>query len=341
MTSDPFPYDLALVIGRFQPFHKGHQGLFDHAHELAPQVVAVLGSYRSAPSLKNPWSYDERVSMIQSALAYTVNFVALEDSPYNPSLWYAELEARIEKLFGTKKRIVIVGHDKDASSQYLHAIPSWDKKLLSSLAEGISATELRDLVFAKNWSELQRHCPQGTLDFLRAWTKTQTAMYLQDEKDFVDAYKKSWESAPYAPVFVTADAVVLHQGHVLMIKRRGYPGKGQWALPGGFLEPHESLESASIRELLEETGIDLKQYSSQGRPTAHHVFDEPGRDPRGRLITHAFLFILSQESPRPAMCPGDDAMEAEWISLARIDLLREHMFSDHWKIIRFFANRLP
>ena len=55
------------------------------------------------------------------------------------------------------------------------------------------------------------------------------------------AYKARWRTAPYAPIFCTVDALVQTGGHVLLVRRGGYPGKGLWALPGGFLEPRERL----------------------------------------------------------------------------------------------------
>jgi 8-oxo-dGTP diphosphatase len=123
---------------------------------------------------------------------------------------------------------------------------------------------------------------------------------------------------------VTADALVFAacngRKSVLLIRRGNDPYKGLWAVPGGFLEMDEELETAANRELLEETGIEgieLKQM---------HTFGTPGRDPRGRQITVIFTGTVDKEIEPTA---GDDAAEAKWFD---IDDLPELAF-DHDKVI--------
>src|SRR4051812_29003116 len=85
---------------------------------------------------------------------------------------------------------------------------------------------------------------------------------------------------------------------LLLIERKNDPFKGQWALPGGFIEELESLESGAIRELEEETGIKMPQLEQL------YTFGEPGRDPRGRTISVAYIGILKEKTEPRA---GDDA----------------------------------
>ncbi len=109
---------------------------------------------------------------------------------------------------------------------------------------------------------------------------------------------------------VTVDMVVLApagDGHeVLLIKRGDDPFKGQWALPGGFMEIDEELEDAAARELEEETGlkgIALKEIGA---------FGKVGRDPRGRTVSIVYMAVLPSRSDARA---GDDAAEAAWFPL--------------------------
>jgi 8-oxo-dGTP diphosphatase len=125
-------------------------------------------------------------------------------------------------------------------------------------------------------------------------------------------------------IAITVDSVILcstsNQFKVLLIKRKKDPFKDQWALPGGFIEEGEDLEQAAKRELLEETGVKI-QSMEQIR-----AFGKPGRDPRGRMISIAFLSRIFSEE---ALSPGDDAKDAAWFE---INDLPELAF-DHNEII--------
>lgn len=111
---------------------------------------------------------------------------------------------------------------------------------------------------------------------------------------------------------VTVDIVIVTKepkARVLLIQRKKPPFEGAWALPGGFVDMEESLETAAKRELKEETGVDggkLKQIAT---------FGEPSRDPRGRVISVAYLAVVDPDKLAPRA--DDDAAEVGWFSLAR------------------------
>jgi 8-oxo-dGTP diphosphatase len=124
---------------------------------------------------------------------------------------------------------------------------------------------------------------------------------------------------------VTVDAVVLTKGprrEVLLIRRKGPPFKGQWAIPGGFVEMDEDLEPAAHRELEEETGlrgVKLEQFRTYGRP---------GRDPRGRTIS---VVYVGEVATRPEVKAQDDAAEARFWP---VDALPLPLAFDHDTILR-------
>jgi 8-oxo-dGTP diphosphatase len=114
----------------------------------------------------------------------------------------------------------------------------------------------------------------------------------------------------YPRASLTVDAVVFRRKmedcEVLLIRRGREPFKGQWALPGGFIEMDETLEQSVVRELEEETGLRLSGLQQL------HAFSALDRDPRGRTISVVFWGFLEDERPVSA---GDDASEAAWFSL--------------------------
>jgi 8-oxo-dGTP diphosphatase len=132
---------------------------------------------------------------------------------------------------------------------------------------------------------------------------------------------------------VTADSIVFgffEQGIKLaLIKRGKEPFKGQWAVPGGFVELDEELDHAAARELAEETGltnIPLKQM---------HTFGRVGRDPRGRQITIVFMGIMTENFD--SLKAGDDAADAKWFDIQN---LPANLAFDHSEVCKFAIARL-
>jgi len=117
-------------------------------------------------------------------------------------------------------------------------------------------------------------------------------------------------SYPYPRPAVTVDLIILRMQdntpEVLLIKRANDPFEGKWALPGGFVDEDESLESAAARELHEETGLTGLIL------TQMHTFGNPGRDPRGHTVSVAYVGYLPLGAEATA---GDDAAEAGWFKL--------------------------
>ena len=134
---------------------------------------------------------------------------------------------------------------------------------------------------------------------------------------------------------VTVDAVVFKQRNadtfVLLISRKNAPFQNQWALPGGFVENDEDLETAVKRELKEETGI---EYASCDQ---FYTFGKPGRDPRGRTISIAYVgFVTESSKPKAA----DDAIEAKWFNLRHLpELAFDHKEIINLAIFRFLQDR--
>ncbi|MCP4168318.1 MAG: NUDIX hydrolase [Chloroflexi bacterium] len=137
----------------------------------------------------------------------------------------------------------------------------------------------------------------------------------------------------YARPSLTADIVLFTFAEgmlqLLLIQRAREPFAGSWALPGGFIDIDEALEVAARRELYEETGVkDI--YVEQ-----LHTFGTPDRDPRGRVITVAYLALAGADIMSKTRA-GDDASEATWYAISNLPPLA----FDHHEIIQVAFRRL-
>ena len=110
---------------------------------------------------------------------------------------------------------------------------------------------------------------------------------------------------------------------VLLIKRASYPFRGCFCLPGGFCKPDEKVEETAARELYEETHVSGKELRLIG------VYSEPGRDPRGWIISNTYMALV--DDSKCELRTDAEAWEADWFSAEEIKKLR--IGFDHKKII--------
>ncbi|MCW2615661.1 MAG: putative hydrolase [Frankiales bacterium] len=131
-----------------------------------------------------------------------------------------------------------------------------------------------------------------------------------------EAFLASYDPHAFPPFAVTVDVVLLtvreHELSVLLVERDTHPFRGRLALPGGFVQPDEDLESAAVRRLERETGV--------RRSTAHveqlGAFGDPARDPRMRVVSVAYL-VFAPDLPAPV--PGARTRSVAWVPVGDVD----------------------
>ncbi|WP_312567866.1 bifunctional nicotinamide-nucleotide adenylyltransferase/Nudix hydroxylase [Comamonas sp.] len=332
----------AVLIGRFQPFHNGHLALLQQALQTAQQVVVVLGSAYQARSPKNPFTWQERATLIRMSVpaadAARVHCVPVRDY-YDEPRWVQAVMAAVHAQVPANARIALVGHFKDDSSNYLARFPGWE--LLSLPRQGnFDGTPTRELYWNlaelpddQLWAQLTPLLPMPVATWLRDWQTSNDYRAMRAEWRMISGYHAAWANAPYPPVFVTVDGLLLCHGHVLLIQRGHAPGQGLWALPGGFVEPRDTLWQSCLRELEEETALPLSASDLQSALQGVEVFDHPDRSLRGRTITHVFAFHVPG-TQLPAVQGGDDAAAARWVPLTALPDLETQMFEDHFHVMR-------
>lgn len=338
-------YDALVLIGRFQPFHNAHLEIVRRATALTDRLIVVTGSGAQPRTYKNPFTSAERKYMITSAvrgMAITVDVQSNTDTIYNDQAWAVRVQKIVsDSIYNSKGpgtfKIGIIGHKKDESSFYLDMFPQWQFVSVEQI-EPLGATDIRDLYFKRdvNMNFIKNVVPETTLDFLKVFKTTPEYEQVIREREFVENYKKQYASLPYPPIFSTADAVVIQSGHVLMIRRRAEPGKGLWALPGGYVNANtdKSVEAAMLRELREETKIRVPEPVLKGSIVRSRVFDAIDRSPRGRIITHAFHIVLP-DGELPKVKGSDDAEKARWVPIAEVR--SDECFEDHYEILQHFV----
>jgi bifunctional NMN adenylyltransferase/nudix hydrolase len=344
-------YKRAILIGRFQPTHNGHLANFLQGFEIADEVIILLGSSFQPRTPKNPFTYLERNEMISAAIVAAgpdkvFSILPISDYKYSNNTWIAEVQRVIKEHepFIEDKDIAILGYDKDDSSWYNHAFPEWTFVPLKGFVEfgsrPIDATKVRELFFEGHLDFMRSAVPDPVFQYMQSWSKTAAYKEMVEEYAFYKDYHKKWESAPFVPVFQTTDAVVVQGGHILLIQRGYAPGKGLWALPGGFINPKESLEDCVVRELLEETKIKVPEIVLRKSITYSKVFDHPDRDLRGRTITNAYLIELTGgDGTLPKVKGADDAKLARWFKLSEIEDMGNVIYADHKHIIQTLVSR--
>ena len=344
--------DIAVLVGRFQPFHDAHLGLLTRALAIAPRVVVVVGSAFQARTPKNPFTWTERAEMIRQALPETerarVTVVPMRDY-YDEKRWVASVRQAVAAEVGddASLRIALVGHFKDATSSYLAAFPGWTLDSVERLP-GSDGTQLRDALFAgipddahepplldATLAAFVDQAPPSTIAFLRSWAALPFLAELAVEWRMLKHYKEAWRAAPYAPTFVTVDAVLQCDGKVLLIRRAKAPGRGLYAVPGGFIEARETTWQSCLRELEEETHLKLLEETMRRCLREVAVFDHPDRSQRGRTITHAHHFDLG-ERELPEVRADDDAAAVEWVPIAELPALEDRFFDDHFHMLDHF-----
>lgn len=342
--------DVAVLIGRFMPFHLGHLALLRQALAAAPRCVVVIGSARQARSPRNPFTWQEREQMIRLALSEAeqerVHIVPLRDF-HDDARWVAEVRRLVEPG-DQRPTVALVGRMRDATGAYLHAFADWQRVAPpGEPAQAAGAAQLRDVLYTAAdpqggslalpgaLAALAPHVPPGTLAFLRAWSELPFIQPLAQEWRTLRAYRQAWAAAPYPPVFVTVDTVVTCAGRVLLIRRGQPPGQGLLAVPGGFIEARETAYQSALRELEEETGLRLLHTTMRDSLRAQAVFDHPDRSQRGRTITHAFHFDLGQRE-LPEVHAADDAQSARWVPIEQVLALEDQFHDDHFHMLDHF-----
>lgn len=305
-----------IFIGRFQPVHQGHIHAIGIAASQVEKLYILVGSANQCRSIRNPWTFDERRQMLQLKLhserITNYEIIPLNDHKYSDTQWMSDVRATIEHFnMGSP---VLFGHMKEGND-YLKWFPELKFKSIEA-QYSINATQIREQMFRDN-------------DPLMPETVRGDYAFYQKEKQLFKDYP-----FPETLNFNCSDAVLECQGHVLLIQRKFSPGKGAWALPGGFRNQQETFLDCAIRELMEETNVRVPEKVLRGSIVKTELFDSPKRSfgiPRNTLAVYMRI-SPNPDYSLPRANGADDAMMCKWVPLT--DALNNiEMYDDHKDII--------
>ena len=337
-------YDYAVVIGRFAPCDNGHLDRLSHIGGLAHRVLVLVSATDKARESRLPWTADEREDLLRTGLGEVANgfaFGRVDDHPYDPQGFADEVRGQLETLVGDGEpgRVCVVSRAVDVRPAALEALPAeWTRMTPPA---GPDQAVVLDALYGDDtaFATLESQVPAPVFTRLQTFRKSEIFAAMAEEHRYVEAYKASWAVAPYPVVFVATDVLAIQADpagvpHILLVRRGGIPGRGLWAMPGGYLDPHEDLVAGALRELREETGLTLSDAEIKACLKRVEVFADPLRAARGRVITHNHHFVLPA-GPLPVVEGGDDAEHAVWRPLPELPALRGQFFEDHHAVIEY------
>ncbi|WP_407570293.1 adenylyltransferase/cytidyltransferase family protein [Deinococcus altitudinis] len=301
--------DTAVLIGRFQPPHRAHLALIRQALESAEKLVIVLGSARSARTVRNPLSDAERAGLIGEMLAGQeidtgrVRLEAVPDFFYNLPLWVQAVRRAVGRGPVEAGRAVLHGFEKDASSFYLRLFPDWIFQP-PDFRSDLNATDVREAMYGGDWGAVQRAVTPEVLAGLRGFADTPAFTELLADRGAIQALARR---GPVRSVGV----LLVAGSHMLLKRRTERPGLGLWAIPEG----QDTWEAARrVTRLLSRSLLESEEFRSR-------VLNAAGRTPGLDWQTEVTLYTLPHRAP-----PGPGA---EWVALSALQRAPKTFFADH------------
>ncbi len=325
-------YDCLVFIGRFQIFHHGHLQVVKEAFQHTHHLLILIGSVNMPRTARNPFTFEERKEMLLNTCAsfkQQLTILPLEDCLYNEAKWICQVQKLIAE-YSKGERIGLIGH-RQKNTAFFHRLFPDLESVEASHVEGVSSASLRKMF-------LEGHLPDCVPDavklLLAQFLKTEHYQQIQEDYQFVQSYDKVWETAPYVPIFITVDSLVVQSGYLLLVERRSRPGVGLWSLPGRFLQSKQTVLESALSHLKDDVRLKVPIPVLKGSHHTSRVFDDPHRSTKGRAISHTLMFALHNETSLPKV-KGKHS-KVFWAKLS--DVSRQKMFDDHYDIIQ---NMLP
>jgi bifunctional NMN adenylyltransferase/nudix hydrolase len=317
---------LAVIIGRFQPFHIGHLSLINKAQEEADKVLILIGSSKQLPDFKNPFSYEERLAMLRSTLLEDdKRFIRPLPDEEHDADWIANVIGEVIAIEEDPTEVAIYTNPKDEEfyrKSFIFPVETLDEV-------PISATYVRESWYADSLWCVEEYLTEKVCMFLdehpdreRLATEWSTTKSMKLIKEQGHPFENPMEPVSFA---------VIVQGTSMLVGRRGGTrGNGQLGLPGGYIESGETSLQGCMRETKEELGLDLHALIMAGSAQClAQAVEENMGDLGIRTIGINYLFVLKPDLEVEVTVDGIETTDHEWLRVADVTLDNTLLFFNH------------
>ena len=296
-------------------------------------VLVLVGSANELPNYKNPFTAEERMDMINAEfLDYDrLHVKAVDNYPSNQE-WVEDVIGRVNTIEDDPSATRLYTSEKDEefySKNFLYELVVKD-------SEGLDATDIRKDMYRISIQSVEHRIdsiPMLTKDFLLEFHGTPEWNRLRQEHELCNcSLQAATANHRYSnPIEPVAHAMVIQGDKCLLVKRGGVRGHGQWALAGGFIENTETTRAAALRELMEETGLDLLNVSRAAEVA--FAVEENLNGLSTRTIAFNYCYAI-HPSDKLNPIAGDDAQDVKWFPIEDIVAGKIPLFYNHVTIIR-------
>lgn len=288
---------VGFFITRLQPYHKIHDKIINNLAKKVDYLIIGIGSSNKHHTVDNPFTLKERVDMLNDSLRiknYTVKPIPDIDDYRRWGKHVLDITGKFDVVFTGNKLVKELFEKENVKVELLKPISY------------ISATQIRDMI--ANDQDWEKYVPKPAVRIIK-------------KVHGVDRIKNL--SKTYSNPIPTVDVIIELDKQIVLIKRKSKPYG--WAIPGGHVEYGETVEQAAVREIKEETSLDVELVKLLG------VYSDPQRDPRGHRISTVFV-AKGEGKPKASS-------DAKGVGLFTKDNLPKLAF-DHKKILEdYFKNK--